>query len=241
MVCKVCGEEFELVEGLNYCPKCGSLLEVVEKEYGCAWENRSKYGVIEALYRTWKESLFTPTQFFKSVAPKDGFGSALIYALIFGIIGMCFAYFWQFISEIIGLTFYSQNPQIEQFLSGGMLILMLLLSPIIIIIGLLITTAIYHLFLLIVRGANNGFEATFKAISYSSGVYIFQIIPFCGGFIAGIWLLFLYVIGLREIHRTSTGKALFAVFVPVILCVVFLVVVFLVFFSAIIGRGFKFN
>jgi hypothetical protein len=45
-----------------------------------------------------------------------------------------------------------------------------------------------------------------------------MIVPVCGGAIAGIWCLVVECIGLAKAHETTTGKAVLAVFLPVIVC-----------------------
>src|SRR3990172_2091142 len=47
-------------------------------------------------------------------------------------------------------------------------------------IAIFIGSAIIHLSLIIVRGNNNGYKTTFRAISYSYSGYLFGIIPFIG-------------------------------------------------------------
>jgi hypothetical protein len=71
---------------------------------------------------------------------------------------------------------------------------------------------------MIVRGAKNGFEATFRVVSYSIGAYVFLMVPFCGAIISGLWTVVLAIIGLKEAHGTTGGKAAFAVFFPLIMC-----------------------
>ena len=45
-----------------------------------------------------------------------------------------------------------------------------------------------------------------------------QIIPFCGGFIAGIYTLVLDCMGLARAHETDTWRAVVAVLLPALLC-----------------------
>jgi hypothetical protein len=45
-----------------------------------------------------------------------------------------------------------------------------------------------------------------------------MIVPFCGGLISGIWGLVAECIGLARAHETDTGRAVLAVFLPLIVC-----------------------
>jgi hypothetical protein len=69
---------------------------------------------------------------------------------------------------------------------------------------------------MIVGGNQRGFEATFRAISYSHSALLFHIVPFVGSFVGGIYLMILAILGVREGHEISTGKAVLAVLLPLI-------------------------
>jgi hypothetical protein len=86
---------------------------------------------------------------------------------------------------------------------------------------------------MIVGGANNGFEATVRVVCYAQTAQLAGIVPFCGGLIAAIWAIVLYVIGLATAHRTTQGKAVLAVLLPVVLCCAF--VAALVFMGVLAG------
>jgi hypothetical protein len=82
--------------------------------------------------------------------------------------------------------------------------------------SILVGSAITHLCLMIVRGNKRGFKATFRTISYSYSARLFDIVPVIGSLIGSIYMLILIIIGVREGHDISTGKAVLAVFLPVI-------------------------
>jgi hypothetical protein len=81
------------------------------------------------------------------------------------------------------------------------------------------TSLIVHLLLTVVGGARNGFEATFRAVSYSQATQFLALIPYVGGLIASLWLIVVQIIGIREIHEVSYTRVLIAFFVPVALVV----------------------
>ena len=96
---------------------------------------------------------------------------------------------------------------------------MIILLPLFIVIGLFIGSAIVHLCLMIVGGANQSFETTFRVLTFSHGsTGPLQIIPLCGGLISGVWALVCTCIGLARAHETDTGRAVLAVFLPLIIC-----------------------
>src|SRR2546430_2743448 len=76
-----------------------------------------------------------------------------------------------------------------------------------------------HVCSMIVGGATQPFETTFRVLAFSHGsTGPLQMIPVCGGMIAGVWALVCNCIGLARAHETDTGRAVLAVFLPVIVC-----------------------
>jgi len=84
-------------------------------------------------------------------------------------------------------------------------------------IGVFIAAAIVHVMLLLLGGARNGFEATFRVVCFSQATSLVLIVPFCGQLIAPFWTLVIDVIGLAEAQRIGHGKAAAAVLLPIVL------------------------
>ncbi len=98
------------------------------------------------------------------------------------------------------------------FLMAFVFVASLITLPIII----LAFSALLHGSLCLVKGANEGFQTTFRVVSYSWVTTLFNAlpIPYVGN-IASLWGLVLMAIGLKETHKTSTGKAASAVLISV--------------------------
>ncbi len=176
-----------------------------------SWEGGE--GLIGAFLSTTREVLFSPTSFFKKVASGKGYWAPLIYGVICGVIGGGAAALWQwlFASRIIPVHVLSMIPFFSIFL-----ILFVVAFPFMIAFSILVGSAITHLCVMIVGGNKKGFEATFRALAYSCAGHLFGIIPFIGSTIGGIYSLVLIIFGVREGHGISTGKAVLAVLLPVI-------------------------
>jgi hypothetical protein len=88
------------------------------------------------------------------------------------------------------------------------------------LLGIYFSAGVFHLLLLVVRGAPRGFDATLTVVAYASGIFLLRALPVCGGLIALVWFIVMVVHGLAEAQRCGTGKAAFAVLGPlVLLCV----------------------
>ena len=86
-----------------------------------------------------------------------------------------------------------------------------------ILLGLFIGAAVLHLFVLLVGAARtsaSGFEGTFRVVAYASTASIAQVIPFVGGLISLVWWIVLAVKGIQRMHRTTSGRAVAAVLLP---------------------------
>jgi hypothetical protein len=91
--------------------------------------------------------------------------------------------------------------------------------PLLLIVGIFIGSGILHLCLMILGGANRPFETTLRVVCFSCGAaYLFSLVPVCGGVIAMVYNIVLQCIGLSRAHETTTGKALMAIFLPMIVC-----------------------
>lgn len=87
-------------------------------------------------------------------------------------------------------------------------------------IGVFVVAGIAHLLVRLVVGATNaGFGATFRVAAYTSVTSLVSWIPFVGGLLA-LYGIYLSVVGIREMHNTTTGKALVVVVLPAIVIVV---------------------
>lgn len=225
ITCPQCG--FEQPE-TDECIKCGMMIsryaqyqemarsyeskigEISSEEKHSPWEGEE--GFVGAFFKTTQEVLFSPTKFFKKVARGKGYWSPFIFGVISGIIGFGVVLLWQW------LLFSGMIPlRIQSFIPYSLfLTFVIILIPFMITFSIFVGSAITHFCLMIVRGNKRGFTATFRTISYSYSARLFDIVPVIGSFIGSIYMLILIIIGVREGHDISTGKAILAVFLPVI-------------------------
>jgi hypothetical protein len=187
VTCPQCG--FEQPE-TDECIKCGVIIskyvkyqemarsyegqvhEISTEEY-TPWE--SGQGFIAAFLRTTQEVLFSPTKFFKKVAAGKGYGPPFIFAMIAGIIGLGVALLWQ------GLLLSEMVPSQIRSVATYSLFLVIILIPFLVAFSIVVGSGIVHLCVMIVGGNRKGFEATFRALSYSHGAVLFYIVPVIGG------------------------------------------------------------
>ncbi len=186
---------------------------------GLPWEERQARGFFNAFVETLVMVLTKPDAAFRAMKIEGGLVEPLIYALIGGWVGGVVALLFSLGFQSMGL-FANRNNAFGMLTGMGIgSIAFIVLLPVMIVIGLFIGAAIVHLCLMIVGGANKTFEATFRVLAFSQGsTGPLQMIPVCGGLIAGVWALVVTCIGLARAHETGTGRAVLAVFLPLVVC-----------------------
>ena len=97
-------------------------------------------------------------------------------------------------------------------------------APIAGAVGVFLSALVTHLLVLLVVGSgHSGFGSTFRVVSYSSVTSLLGWIPFVG-WLFTLYRLYLATVGIREMHSTTTGRALLVVLLPAILILVLVLV-----------------
>jgi hypothetical protein len=189
------------------------------------WEDPARSGFFDRFVDTVRLMATAPGEAFQHMPAAGGIGRPLLFAIIVGWIGIAISALWMLLFGGMWLPFLDQSRLGEVGaafgLSTGMTMMMMIVAPVLVIIGVFIQAAILHLMLMLVGGANSGFEATTRVCSYAYTAQLAQILPFCGGILATVWALILLIVGLATAHRITRGKAAVAVVLPLVLCCAF--------------------
>ncbi len=187
-------------------------------EPGIPWEN-AQTG--QTLLDTLKGVLLDPARTFAQARRGVGIGPAVLYALMLGTIGGTAGVLWSYLTQGLLGSQSAALPEELSFLTSlsepglGQL----LMVPIGAIVGLFIWGGIVHAVLAMLGAAGGGFESTLRCIAFSNGsVAVLQLVPVAGGMIAGVWGLVIQIMALKELHQTTSGKAVLAVLLPLGLC-----------------------
>jgi hypothetical protein len=163
-----------------------------------------------------------PTAFFAGLPRQGSFLNPLVFALICTEISVLLVGLLSFVDVPGGMNslFGASGDQgFLEFLGG------LVVAPIAAAVGIFLTALVTHLLVILVVGSGHaGFGATFRIISYSSVTSLAGWIPFIG-WIFSLYRLYLATVGIREMHATTTGKALLVVLLPAILILVLVLIV----------------
>jgi hypothetical protein len=192
---------------------------------GNDWERRTEVGFLDSLIGTIKGFMFAPGETFEKTRESGDLGSPLLFAILIAFVMSIVGQIW---GMFFGASLLSMLPA-EAREAAGMFLMTsgfgffasIILVPIITVIGIFLYSAILHLMLLLVGGlgeSTSGFEGSIRVVSYAQVATLAQVVPIIGGMIAFFWGLFLGVVGVTRMHRTSDGKAVAAVILPMILC-----------------------
>ena len=248
MYCSSCGFDLGLYpskeEGL--CPNCGakintsapqvsSVAGAVEKDY------------VSNFFNMLKEILLRPSEFFSSRASDISKSKGLPQALVFAVVIHWFAAAFNFMYRSLVGMFFQESVEDAFRVTGVLLDLgeewvnalssfreqmmgflfgagMIILKPFSILIHLLLTAAFVHLavWLFIPKGEGNRFSTTLKITAYAAAPWVFCVVPGVGTLLAYIFSFFVCLIGIREVYKTTTGRATLIVLFPELLLLSFL-------------------
>jgi len=162
-----------------------------------------------------------PVAFFAGLTRQGSLLGPLVFALICIEISVVLVGLLTFVDVPGGVTWLLGARGDQGFLAfiGGLVI-----APIAGTIGIFLTALVTHLLVILIVGSgHSGFGATFRIVSYSSVTSLLGWIPFVG-WIFSLYRLYLATVGIREMHETTTGRALLVVLLPAILLLLLVVV-----------------
>jgi hypothetical protein len=165
---------------------------------------------------------FRPAAFFAGLPREGSLLGPLVFALICIEVSVILVGLLTFLGVPGGITSLFGVRGDQGFLAfvGG-----LVLTPIAGAVGVFLTALVTQLLVVLVVGSrHSGFGATFRIVAYSSVTALVGWVPFIG-WIASLYRLYLATVGIREMHSTTTGRALLVVLLLAILILVVVVVV----------------
>ena len=162
-----------------------------------------------------RQVVLQPVRFFAGLPRSGTLPNPLLFALICIVISAI-------LSAVLVLAGVQQNPgfnpnpqnALPSVFTPGSAWASIILAPIGGAIGLFVVAAIQQLLVRLIVGANNsGFGATFRVASYTQVTSLVNWIPIVGPLVA-LYGLYLSIVGIRETHQTTTGKAALVILIP---------------------------
>ena len=170
--------------------------------------------------------ILQPVRFFGGLPRDQNLLNPLVFALVCVVVSAL-------LSGLLVLLGVQQNPgfnpnpqnAIPSTFAPTSALASILLAPILGAIGIFVAAAIQQLLVRLVVGENNqGFASTFKVVSYTQVTALVNWVPIIGPLVA-LYGLYLSIMGIREVHGTTTGKAALVVLIPFLVVLVVAVIV----------------
>jgi hypothetical protein len=170
---------------------------------------------VNSFFDVVRSVVLQPVRFFAGL-PRSG---PLLNPLLFALICIVISAILSAVLVLVGVQEnpgFNPNPQnaIPSTFAPTSAIAAIIFAPIGGAIGLFIAAAIQQLLVKLIVGANNsGFGATFRVASYTQVTSLVNWIPIVGPILA-LYGLYLSIVGIREMHSTTTGKAALVILIP---------------------------
>jgi hypothetical protein len=168
---------------------------------------------LRSFARTAGRVLFQPRRFFARLDPEGSFLTALAFASMY--VGV-YAALSTISSALVEVALHGATLALPNVVGatlaniGASVLAVWLLAPMV--------AAIYHVFVRVLVGApNGGYRATFRLLTYAGATDLIGWVPFVGLPLAGAWALYIGTLGFRQLHATTTMRALAIAVLPTLL------------------------
>ncbi len=179
---------------------------------------------------TWKEVMQTPSDFYREMPKTGGYADPLTFAAISFIV---YALLAALFTVLFGHGMYMDGSMyggMYNGMYGGMrglgffaILMTVIITPIAGIISLFIEAAILYIIYKILGGAGT-YEGTVRFISYATAVLVLSWIPIIG-WIAGIYGIYLYIVGGMYVHDVSMARSVIAIILPTLIVILLMAIV----------------
>ena len=164
------------------------------------WEHPVGPGVVTAFMRTVSSVLLRPVPTFSAMTTSSNIGRPFTFAVL-AMLG----------ATLLGAVVAGSAGRGAA--SAGLLFFVTVASLAIAVPLLFVEALVYHVLLMVLGGDRRGFAATFRVCAYVDGsTAMIGWVPVIGPLIALTWGVYLRIVGIREIHETSTAHAFWSVF-----------------------------
>ncbi len=178
-------------------------------------------GPLRSFPATVKKVLLEPAAFFRNMARADSLWNPLVFAVACALISLLLTLLAAPLDPFAGPggRFGGAFAGIgERSLASvaALVLVVLLFAPLFVVLGLYVSAAVYQVLVGIFVGRENaGFDATLRMYAYTTVVSLLAWVPVVG-YAASLYGFFLTLVGIREVHGTTTGRALGVVLVPLL-------------------------
>ncbi|MFT3913098.1 MAG: YIP1 family protein [Anaeromyxobacteraceae bacterium] len=201
-------------------------------ELEAPWVERRTLGLVAAWRETFRLVAFKPGAFFESLKI-DRSGTAALFGLVSGSIGLFVASFWSALNRLhwwdasrdVALQLGPGGSRLVDrylpYLATGFSLAEALTAPVKVLVGLFLGAVAIHAMLVLLRAHSRGFDATLTVAGYAFGLTLLLAVPVCGFPLVAVWLLAALVFGVQAAQRCALWQAAVAVLTPGLVVILF--------------------
>ncbi|HII91125.1 MAG TPA: hypothetical protein HA262_02880 [Methanosarcina sp.] len=176
---------------------------------------------------TWKEVMQRPSDFYRGMPKTGGYTDPLTFAaisfIIYALLAALLTVLFGSGTHMGGMYDGMYEGMYGRELGFFAILMTVIITPIAGIISLFIEAAILYIIYKILGGVGS-YEGTVRFISYATAVMVLSWIPIIG-WIAGIYEIYLYIVGGMYVHGVSMARSAIAVLLPTLLVILLIAIV----------------
>lgn len=208
---------------------------------GPAWEGKGTLPY--RLVMTVKQMLFSPKPTMAASA-QNGLGRPIFFALLMTLLAMVLDLVWSFVlggedAQSMQAVFNPLDSR-QTFLGIALFVFIILL---ILGAGILLAALMacfYHLGLIIVGGARQGYQATFRSMLYAYAVAVWYLVPVLGVYIFAVWGTVTASLALAGAHGIGGGRGFAAIVLGVLMVLLVALLIYVPVFFILTTAGQRF-
>jgi hypothetical protein len=187
------------------------------------WDERETLGLWRAWWRTSVLLIRSPIATLERARPEGSLGGSLLFALFSTLAGygatVALVVLAVLPEMLLGLRYASAGNKATFGLVPAVFVFYAAFFMAVQLISILVVAGIDQLMLRILGAQPRGYQVSVRANALSLAPALVGLVPVCGVYAWPIWSLILRVIALRHLHKTTAGKAVLAVLLPMaVLC-----------------------
>lgn len=186
------------------------------------WENLGEHGFFKGLWATIVGAVFRPTQFFRAMPTAGGISKPMSFYILLTVLSAALQSAWNsLLFDALNQRFQFPPEFAEHFHTtlGQSLVALAVVIPALSVLYIFAFSAIMHLGLRTMNAASGRFEGTLRAMAYTNAVGVFSLVPFLGPLVGMFWWMAIYLIALKEVHRSTYGRVLLGIHIPVLVVI----------------------
>jgi hypothetical protein len=191
---------------------CASCLERVDVGGPVPWDQRPELGLWRAWWRTFKESLQSPNQFYARACNSPFSKAPVLYASMSVWLGQSWLILL-YAGVGVAMAFAGKDTAAGIGLAIGAVVGLTVMAPISALMQMYLFGGITHL-MARAFGGKGTYQQSARALGFALGPYAIGIIPYLGGMAAWVVSVVQAVYAMKHAHKLTGGKAAAAVLLP---------------------------